>query len=312
MATATKNEWRRGINLPADNKPRPVAGGMLGPRPIIDFVLPGLGASEVGMLVAPGAAGKSFWALQAAISIATGIDLLSLDGLGGYALKSGRVVYLSMEDSAPVIKGRLHDIANTFEPLQRLAVLEAIDDHLTIKTPTRGDFDLMTMEGDGVSLRECAEGARLLILDTLSMCHTGDENKTSEMAAVVGNAQRLARTTGCALLVLHHAAKAAVLNGQMDMQQSARGATALIDNIRCAFFMQSMTEDEAKAMGIKDRHQYVRFGSTKLNHGAHVAPRWYQKQAGSGVLVATDLQVPAPKTRRPSEGKEKAGKELSL
>jgi RecA-family ATPase len=312
MALGTNHEWRRGIKLPADNKARPVAAAMLGPRPVIDFVLPGLGVAEVGMLVAPGAAGKSFWALQAAIAIATGIDLLKLDGMGGYRLQPGRVLYLSMEDSAEVVKGRLHDIANTFPALQRLDVLQAIDDNLAIVSGTRGDFDLLTMASAGIDLTACATTRRLLILDTLSMSHTGDENKTSEMAAVVGNAQRLARSTRCSVLMLHHAAKSAVLNGQMDMQQAARGATALVDNIRCAFFMQTMTEDEAKAMGVSDRFAYVRYGSTKLNHGSHVAPLWYQKQTGSGVLVATDLQPNTKTKKQKTLERHGAGGELIL
>lgn len=306
------NDWRKGIQLPADNVKRPVAGAMLGPRPVIDFVLPGLGVAEVGMLVAPGAAGKSFWALQAAISIATGIDLLTLDGMGGYRLKPGRVLYLSMEDGVQVVEGRLHDIANTFPALQRLQVLQAIDENFRIIAGTRGDFDLLTMENEYIDLNEVAKDRRLLIIDTLSMSHTGDENKTSDMAAVIGNAQRLARSTRCSVLLLHHAAKSAVLNGQMDMQQAARGATALVDNIRCAFFMQSMTEDEAKAMGILERFAYVRYGSTKLNHGSHVAPLWYQKQMGSGVLVATDLQVLTKKTKQKTLERHGAGKELDL
>lgn len=307
----TKHDWRKGLTLPPDQAPRPVASAMLGPKPIIDFVLPGLGAGEVGMLVAPGAAGKSFWALQAAISIATGIDLLQLGDMG-FTLKTGKVLYLSMEDGQAVIQGRLHDIANTFEPLQKHSVLAAIDESLTIIPGTRGDFDLMTMASNGIDLKACANTRRLLILDTLSMSHTGDENKTSEMAAVVGNAQRLARSTGCAVLLLHHAAKSAVLNGQMDMQQAARGATALVDNIRCAFFMQSMTDDEAKAMSVSDRFAYVRYGSTKLNHGSHVAPIWYQKQTGSGVLVATDLQVDTKTKKQKTLERHGAGGELTL
>lgn len=311
MAMGTNHDWRKGMQMPNDNKARPSTAAILSPRPIIDFVLPGLGAGEVGMLVAPGAAGKSFWALQAAISIATGIDLLELGGMG-HKLTKGKVLYLSMEDGAAVIHGRLHDIADAFEPLQKYAVLEALDESLTIIPGTRGDFDLMTMESHGIDLNVCATGRRLLILDTLSMSHTGDENKTSEMAAVVGNAQRLARNTGCAVLMLHHAAKSAALNGQMDMQQAARGATALVDNIRCAFFMQTMTEDEAKAHGIAKRSAYVRYGSTKLNHGSPVAPIWYQKQEGTGVLLATQLQAPIKRKKTSSGEAHGAGQELDL
>jgi RecA-family ATPase len=195
--------------------------------------------------------------------------------------------------------------------VQKRSVLAAIDESLTIIPGTRGDFDLLTMASNGIDLKACANTRRLLILDTLSMSHSGDENKTSEMAAVVGNAQRLARSTGCAVLMLHHAAKSAVLNGQMDMQQAARGATALVDNIRCAFFMQTMTEDEATSFGVVKRQDYVRYGSTKLNHGSPVAPVWYHKQAGSGVLVAEALRT-APKRKPTVAAKLEAEKDLTL
>uniref|UniRef100_UPI0027E46466 AAA family ATPase n=2 Tax=Pseudomonadota TaxID=1224 RepID=UPI0027E46466 len=38
--------------------------------PALDFIWPGFLAGTVGALVAPGATGKSFWALEAAMAIA--------------------------------------------------------------------------------------------------------------------------------------------------------------------------------------------------------------------------------------------------
>lgn len=43
------------------------------PPPELDFVWPGFLAGTVGALVAPGATGKSFWALEAAMSIACSV-----------------------------------------------------------------------------------------------------------------------------------------------------------------------------------------------------------------------------------------------
>lgn len=40
--------------------------------PVLDFIWPGFLAGTVGALVAPGATGKSFWALEAAMSVACG------------------------------------------------------------------------------------------------------------------------------------------------------------------------------------------------------------------------------------------------
>ena len=41
--------------------------------PQLDFIWPGFLAGTVGALVAPGATGKSFWALEAAMSIACSV-----------------------------------------------------------------------------------------------------------------------------------------------------------------------------------------------------------------------------------------------
>jgi hypothetical protein len=67
--------------------------------PELDFVLPGYLTGTVGALVAPGATGKSFFALEAAMSIACSVaggDLLGLQ-----PPRSGRVVYLAGEEPAP-------------------------------------------------------------------------------------------------------------------------------------------------------------------------------------------------------------------
>ena len=51
-------------------------------QPDPDFLWPGFLAGTVGALVAPGATGKSFWALQAAMAVAChvpGGDLLGLN-----------------------------------------------------------------------------------------------------------------------------------------------------------------------------------------------------------------------------------------
>jgi len=58
------------------------------PPPDLDFVWPGFLAGSVGALVAPGATGKSFWALEAMMSIACSVAGGDLAGLNPE--KSGR------------------------------------------------------------------------------------------------------------------------------------------------------------------------------------------------------------------------------
>jgi len=76
--------------------------------PVLDFIWPGFLAGTVGALVAPGATGKSFWALEAAMSIACSVAGGDLIGLA--PAHTGRVVYLAGEDPPPALVCRVHAI----------------------------------------------------------------------------------------------------------------------------------------------------------------------------------------------------------
>jgi regulatory protein RepA len=75
------------------------------PKPL-DFILPGMLAQSVGSIVSPGGLGKSYFALELAIQIAGGPDLL---GLG--KLKNGKVLYLPAEDPLEAISHRLYALS---------------------------------------------------------------------------------------------------------------------------------------------------------------------------------------------------------
>ena len=77
--------------------------------PELQFVLPGLLRGTVGALVAPGASGKSFLALEIAASIAATLCNGELfDGFGINPKSRGGVLYLALEDPAVVLQRRLH------------------------------------------------------------------------------------------------------------------------------------------------------------------------------------------------------------
>ena len=79
--------------------------------PELQFVLPGLLKGTVGALVAPGASGKSFLALEIAASIAaTPVNSELFDGFGINPKSRGGVLYLALEDPAVVLQRRLHSM----------------------------------------------------------------------------------------------------------------------------------------------------------------------------------------------------------
>ena len=260
--------------------------------PELDFIWPGFLAGTVGALVAPGATGKSFFALEAAMSIACSVAGGDLVGLT--PKKTGRVIYFAGEDPQPALIKRVHSIGQHLGQSAR----EAIAANLILEPIMGKRLNVM----DEAHLRRVIEysaDARLIVLDTLSRIHQLDENSNGDMAHLVATLEHLAATTGASVLYLHHVNKGSARDGQTDQQQAARGASALIDNARWCGYVAKMSEQEAERFTdrggadrapIGDRRGYfVRFGVSKQNYDATPLDRWYQRHEG-GVLLPVELQ----------------------
>jgi len=99
----------------------------------LDFIWPGFLSGTVGALIAPGATGKSFWALEASMSVAGG-DLLDLN-----PFHSGRVFYLAGEDPEAVLVRRIHAIGKYFD----LSTRQAIAENLIVEPIMGSLFNIM-------------------------------------------------------------------------------------------------------------------------------------------------------------------------
>lgn len=258
--------------------------------PPLDFIWPGFLAGTVGTLVAPGATGKSFWALEAAMSIACSVaggDLLKLK-----PQRTGRVVYLAGEDPAPALIQRVHCIGQHLSQKARKAIAE----NLILKSIMGQRLNVMDKQHLDSIIELCAD-ARLIILDTLSRIHTLDENSNGDMARLICMLEYIAASTRASVLYLHHVSKGSAREGQIDQQQAARGASALIDNPRWGGYVARMTDDEARQLsscgrqpiGSARRSFFVRFGVSKQNYDATPLDQWYERHVG-GVLVPVELE----------------------
>lgn len=267
------------------------------PRPL-DFVLPGLVAGTVGSIVAPGATGKSFAALQLLAQIATGKDML---GLGTHP--TGFAVLLAAEDPADVLHARLRAISSHLDGFEK-ANLAAN----TLILPCLGSAgDLLDDGKAAANIERVAQGARLVVLDTLSRWHTGEENERRDAAKVMRALERVAERTSAAIIFLHHTSKAAALEGAGDKQQAGRGSSVFVDEARWVGFLQTMTTAEARILGRAEdeRRQFVRYGISKANYCPPQLDVWLRREAG-GVLVPVELA----KAEKPA-GLVKAKKEVS-
>lgn len=277
-----------------------VAAALSAPPPTLDFVLPGLLAGTMGVLVSPGGAGKSLLALELAVSIAAGRDIWHV---AGGDPTPGPALVVSAEDPAVILARRLHALNDSaLDPFDQPDVL----DRLRIKAVHGRSFSLGSWDGSAftpsadlhVLEREIAElRPRLIVFDTLNRCLAGiPENDNAAMGRIVSEIERIIAPTGTAALVLHHTSKATALSGLGDQQQAARGAGAITDNARFQLNLVTMTKEDAEARGIPDeeRRSWVRAIVTKANYSAPPPDRWLKREIG-GVLADAE---PPPATKK--------------
>lgn len=277
------------------------------PRPL-DLVLPGMISGTVGSVVAQGGAGKSWLALEIAVAVAGGPDLLDL-GIPAF----GQVVYLPAEDPRLAVQHRLHALAPHLNHEERRAVAEA----MTVLPLMGHSVDVM-VPAWAEAVERVADGARLVVLDTLRRFHAEDENASGPMARLLGIMEAICDRTGASILFLHHTAKGAALNGGAGEQQASRGSSVLVDNIRGGQWnLAVMSEAEARRHGIEpgERRRYVRLVQAKSNFGPPIGDRWLERGPG-GILTPIHIEErnddderPRAGTPRPPQGPERRGRD---
>jgi RecA-family ATPase len=240
------------------------------PKPL-DFVINGLVSATVGSIVAPGATGKSWFALQVAAAVA-GADTLDIRP------QTGRVLYIASEDPRDVLHARIHALASRLNAAQRVALAEQL-----YVWPTLGQTgDLLDDGRTAADIARRGEGCRLIVIDTLSRWHTGDENARADAARVMRRLEQIASTTEAAVLFLHHASKSAVLDGNGSTQQAARGSSVWIDEARFCLTMTKCSEQEARDYGIDERCRdfFVKLTVAKANYIAPQPASWLRRREG--------------------------------
>lgn len=267
------------------------------PKPL-DFVLPGLLSGTVGAIVSPGGAGKSMLALELSILVSTGVDLSGFGG--GVDRPLGPVVFLAAEDPEDAIRHRLHALGKHIDQDTREAFAKGFEIE-----PLAGMQANIDRPDWLAFIESMAVGRRLMFLDTLRRFHELDENDSGQMAHLVGVLEGVAKRTGCAMVFLHHASKAAAMGGMGDQQQASRGSSVLVDNIRWQAFLAGCSKEEAKKLDIEEamRGYFVREGVSKQNYGPPILEGWLRRVEG-GVLIPAEMATSSVTTKKPSAKKD--------
>lgn len=290
-ALQVAEEIKAGVHQADEIEVMPL-GHMLNTDPTeLDFVLPGLLAGTVGMLVSSGATGKTMLATQLGALVACGADTLQLEL--GHQPSLGRVVYLTGEDPREVMHRRLYSVGRHLSGKQR----QLLEQNLVVANLIGRGADIFEPTWQA-RVKTLVTGARLVVLDTLRRFHSGDENDSGEMARLLSALECLCRDAGTTILCLHHTSKSGARDGAGE-QQAARGSSVLTDNARLQINLATMTEAEGKTFQVDEacRRSFVRLIYSKVNYAAAPADRWLRRGPGgvlelahfgrAGVAVAT-------------------------
>ena len=78
-----------------------------------------------------------------------------------------------------------------------------------------------------------------------------DENNNAEMTALMERLAAVASTQHCAILIAHHTRKQGILQGEMPLQDTIRGASAIVNSARTAWLLVygSREDSDLRLMG---------------------------------------------------------------
>jgi hypothetical protein len=189
---------------------------------------------EVGVLYGKPNGGKSFVALDWALSIAAGVPWL-----GKYPTRQGPVLYMAGE-GGPSLQKRVeawlavHDLEDVpvhfqVRPIHLLDEQE-IEEIQAVLDGFRNDHD------EKVGL--CPA---LIVVDTLSQFMMGGDENGPDMALFVSNLRKLSQDEMTAVLIVHHTNK----GGEQE-----RGHTALRGNVDVMFKIEGQEDPDGKLKNV--------------------------------------------------------------
>lgn len=225
---------------------------------------------KVGMLIAPGGTGKSMFALQLAIAVATGGKFLGHWEVGNV----GTSLLLFAEEDTEEIHRRLHRIASTSSPEEltnignRVLVKSmAVEDNLMTRADKAGNVTLTEyVDRLELTVKDIAD-LKLIVVDPASRFRGGNENAAEDTTRFVQALERLRHLTGATILVVHHVNKGST-NLEAN-QNAARGSSAMTDGVRWQMNLHKPSAADIKKYRIEEhlRQNYLLAAVTKNNYG---------------------------------------------
>ena len=289
------------------------------PLPTLDFVLPSLLAGTVGMITAPGGTGKTFWLLQAAVSIASyGQRIPFFGGVWDPPPCNGRVVLLLAEDPLDILAHRVRAISKWLSTSYNIPqLIKALENNLEIHSLMGHQPCLINSKGEPNQqwldfVKKAAEGTRLLGLDPLRRWHRGDEIDNGVMMYLIQLLEGISKESGCTILLSHHVNKASILSGTGGEQSAARGASAITDGVRWQLNLTKLNKETANTLQVQEnmRSHFVHMEISKSNYGAPIEPVWLRRLE-DGILVKAHFPTSNKNNQKEKQRYEKEMEEFA-
>jgi hypothetical protein len=223
----------------------------------------------VNAIIAPGGAGKSTLTVADALSVAGGKPIL-----GDRIWAKGAVWMYNLEDDAEEMKRRFyaaslhHGLADA-ETLNNI-IISCGPDHqkfiLVRKIQNHNQIQEKTVQAAIRFIKE--NGIVMFVGDPFVRSHSVGENDNGDIDLVVQQWDRIAKETGCAVVLVHHTRKRGDgdLSGDMDL---ARGASAFVSAARSVVSFYRMSKEEAQQFGLNvsegEHLDYLRLDNAKSN-----------------------------------------------
>jgi hypothetical protein len=161
--------------------------------PPIPFIIPDYLPSGLTFLIGKPKVGKSWLALQLALSVMTGGKMLNRD------VEKGRVLYLALEDNERRLQSRMRK--------QNWVNQEGGVEFMFSDT-FRDQINALNTGGGKRLLRYIErQKYRVVIVDTFSRSIQGDQLDPAEMTEAIGPLQQYALNKGIALIIIDHMPK---------------------------------------------------------------------------------------------------------
>ncbi len=208
---------------------------------LIDNLMPG---HQVVMLRGPGGSMKSWFAMLAAVCVASGRDFL-----GHYVPEQRRVLYIQEEMAEVYLQERGAALA-------RMLGIDPGSLEETLRVVSGQSFKIDSNKENGWPrlLREIEEFApSLIILDPLVEMHDGEENTVESMRPVMLRLRQIRYAHPLTVLVLHH-------NNRLDQMRgstSIKDAADLVIEIRPTDTLRKSLVHFEKARNLRDPQDFI-------------------------------------------------------